>query len=697
LFWGLVLPLATIAYAIAANLVRHLARTTLSSKEIEGLVISGLASACVQESKEQVMFLLALLLPVGLAFLATMSLRATGTFGRPEPSNGWLSLLALVSQLCLFGVALHAFNHQATAGHRYRFLEAPSLIVAAVAMGVIVASASTRFDLTGPARAALCKLHHWTRWLPWTLAMFWNVMFASTGVFRLSELPRTAGLFNYHVAFTMGEYAAVLNGRVPLVDFFSQYQNLQAIIAYPVFKLFGFGVGSFTGVMFCLNATAFALLFSVLTKVAKSKWMALVLFVPLVALAYYVEPYDPENGYTSHSFNYFAVGPIRYFGMCLMAWFAVWYLEKPALSRFLVVAPISTLVAINNLDFGVPAAAGVLGCLLLFPLRFAHGNLAKRIVATAGLYVVASAVTLGLCCLSIRVLAGSWPLLSQLTVYQKSFAMVGFFMLPMPEMGLHWIIYLTSISAVIVAIYETFSVNHDEIADNRRIINGSLAYSGIASFGPLAYFVGRSHPWVLEATFLAWAYVLAQLLNRSWQRWREVATHTRAAAARFLIPIPTVGLLGLYALISAAIMEAPNPKLQFFRFTAVFPAKEAPDAALTKLIRKYVNAGDRTVIAYRDAHWLALQADVTNVFPFAHAESLILKDQLNPIMASLTQLPVDRQYLFGAPSSELQERLKAIGYDRLDGVGDFAVWHKEQRVSGAISALARTNDHAPTE
>jgi hypothetical protein len=481
----------------------------------------------------------------------------------------------------------------------------------------------------------------------------------------------------------MGEYAAVLNGRTPLLNFFSQYQNLQSFVAAPVFKVFGFGVGTFTAVMCCFTLTAFALQFSALARICRSKWTALVLFVPLVAVAFYAEESNNTSGYLANCFNYYAVGPIRYFGTCLMAWFAVWYLEKPSVSRLIVAAPISTLAAINNLDFGVPAAAGTLGCILLFPPRFGRANLAKRITGAAALYVITSTATLGLYCLSVRLLVGAWPLLSQLTVYQKTFALLGFFMLPMPKMGLHWIIYLTSISAIVIAIYETYSSNHDEIADNRRVINGSLAYSGIASFGPMAYFVGRSNPYVLEATFLVWAYVVAQLLHRSWHQWNEASRHPRAAAASFLTPIPVVGVLGLYVLIASNILEVPNPKVQIFRLAARFPQAEAPDAALTKLIRKYVGAGDKTVIAYRDAHWLALQAGVTNVYPFSHIQSLILKDQLNPVMAVLNRLPVNRQYFFGSPSSDLQERLLSTGYSKLDAIGDFAVWHKAHKRQGS--------------
>ncbi len=675
IFWSLTLPIAAVAYLIADKCLSQLG-PRISDESIAGYIFAEYAGNCAPEPAEQLGYVLAILLPVSLAFLVTLALRMLGVFRRPEPSGWWLGLLALFSQICLLGFGAKAILYQIRIVGSYRFLDGPALILAAIVLGIGLAFASLPMRLAPQLGAAWRAARRYT-WLPTVLATLWAIAFVVTGAFREHELPATSHTVYFHLPYTMGEYAAVVNGRVPLVDFFSQYQNLQNLLTVPIFRQFGVSVWSFTVVMCCFSTATLLLIYATLSKICRNSWTALVLFVPLVALAFYGEDVTP-NGYTSNLFNYYAVGPIRYFGPSLLALFACWYLEKPTVLRLVVVAPTATLVALNNLDFGIPAAAGMLACALLFPPQFERAGLVRRIVETASLYLLLMLATLGLYCLSVRIAAGVWPMLGQLMVFQKTFALLGYFMLPMPQMGLHWVIYLTCIAAVVVPIYETFSSVHSEIADNRRIINGSLAYAGVASFGPLAYYVGRSHYLVLEATFLAWAFVLVQLLNRAWQYWRDTTKSTRTPSD-FLLPIPTVAAVGLFVLIVPMVLEVPHPQTQMERLSASAPPSSASDAASAqaRLISKYVPAGDRTVIFYENGHWLALKAGVSNAFPYSNVGSVILEEQLNAIMAALARLPVQKQFLFGCPRPELLTRLAEQGFTQLEALGDFAVWFRK--------------------
>lgn len=666
------MPLSLAIYLIANKCVSAFAKGP-SAKQIADHIIASLASGCAPEPREQLGFVLALILPVALAFAVTMLLRRLGVFARQERPNPWVSALALLSQLVVFAVAARALVFQATTAYRYRFLEDIPLVAAGLIVGAGIASAS---HLPGefPRIRALCIWLQRLRWLPWLLALAWVVVHGLTGIFRQMELASASPTVKANFPFIMGEYAAVLDGRTPLVNFFPQYQNLQGLVLAPVFKIVGFGVGSFTTVMFCETVAAFALLFFALKKISQSAWTALLLFIPMVAMAFYSNELL-ANGYRTHSFNYYPVGPVRYFGTCLMALLSLWYLERPKLSRLIVCAVAATLVALNNLDFGVTAAAGMLACTLLFPPRFAAAGLVRRIIVAATLFGLSALTALGVYCLFLRVFAGGWPMLGQVIAYQKTFALLGFYMIPMPKLGLHWVVYLTLISAVVLVIFETFSVDHDTITDHRRLINGSLAYSGIAGFGPLAYYVGRSHPMVLVATFLAWTYVLVQLAHRAWQQWRETAGQPRRPGD-FLLCIPTVAIFGLYVLTWSAVFEVPNPVQELRRIFKQLPSAAGQDVALTKLINKYVPEGGKTAIVYRDAHWLALQAHVSNVFPFAHFGSLILKEQVNATMAALTQMPPKRQFVFGSPVPELRVLLEQSGYKQVEAIGDFAVWSK---------------------
>jgi hypothetical protein len=478
----------------------------------------------------------------------------------------------------------------------------------------------------------------------------------------------------------MGEFAAVLNGRTPLVDFFAQYQNVLTLVLAPLFKLTGLGPTVFTATMSGLALVGLGLLFSVLGRVCGNRWWALALFVPMVAVAFYSET-GAQDLYRTHPFIYYAVGPLRYFGPCLLAWVAARYLTRPCPIRLMTAAAVSLLVALNNLDFGVPAVVGVLACAILFPPAFDGGQF-RRILGAVALFVVTALATLGVYALFIRVWAGQWPMLGQLVVYQRAFALIGFYMLPMPEMGLHWIVYLTIIAAVLIPVFETFSSDAATITDNRRLINGCLVFSGFAAFGPLTYYAGRSHQRVLEAVFLWWVFILAQLVNRAWHEWRATA-HQPRRLRDLLLPIPLLTTFGMFLLVSSTLGETPNPVDHLSRVTktypATYPSVETAEAPLVALIGKYLPRGSTGMIVYQDAHWLAMRAGISNVFPFAHDGSLLLKEQLNVVMAALVRVPGPERYVFGAPVPELLARLNENGFARIDGMGGFGVWRAGTR------------------
>ncbi|HEY5956242.1 MAG TPA: hypothetical protein VIV60_06810 [Polyangiaceae bacterium] len=674
-FWASILPLGAVTVWATQHWTSLLAAAP-SGRVVQDATISEISGSCSPEPQEQLLLILSLVIPIGLAFFVTVAFRSMGIFRRRESSHPLLSALAFASQSCLVAIGLNALAIQGGVVFGYRFFAHPPLLGAIFAAGFILACAQLFSRAPWTIRTMFEAISRvW--WLPWLIAMSWVVAFAITGVFREVDLPHATGTVQLHVPYTMGEYAAVLNGRVPLVDFFSQYQNLFGLLVRPIFTIVGFSVGSFTTVMATLTVGGFALVYATFCRICRSRWIALVFFVPLVALGFYRELLDTDV-YLSNAFNYYAVGPLRYFGVCVLAWISTFYLGRPSLARLSIAASVALLVALNNLDFGIPAAVGTLGCVLLFPPRFGGLNLPARIGTSASLFVAVASATMGIYCLCIRMLAGAWPLLGQLTAYQKSFALLGCFMMPMPTTGLHWVLQLTAVSAVIVPIFETFSCDHNRIAADRRLINGGLAFAGLAAMGPLAYYVGRSHILVLEAIFFSWGLVLFQFMHRNWRQWRD-AVHRRRQPGDYLLAMPLAAALGLCVMVSSMMSEVPRPDKQWARLTTKFPGDVARDKALVDLIAKHSEPGETTVIAYPNAHLLAIHAGVNNVFPFAHTGSLLLKDQLNVVTAAMTRLPQGREFFYGNPVSEMRVRLQEGGYHRIDGIDDFDVWSKGQQ------------------
>jgi hypothetical protein len=378
------------------------------------------------------------------------------------------------------------------------------------------------------------------------------------------------------------------------------------------------------------------------------------------------------GGYLAGAFNYYAVGPLRYFGLFLLARLSVWYLEKPSISRLVPISAVAFFVALNNVDFGVPSAVAVLGCAILFPPPFRSLGVRRRLLALAT-FLASTGVSLAGYLAVVRIARGAWPRLGNLFLFQKVFAGYGFCMLPAPDTGLYWVVYLTLMASVLIPIYEVFiGMPHD--VEQRRL-NGILAYWGVAGMGPLTYYMGRSHSEVLHTVLCAWSFALAHLVCRAWILWSRRRDEQEKTGS-WLAVIPQVALASLFALMVPSVGDVPNPLTQIRRLALPDARAGAVDAKPVALIKKYVHRGENTVIVYRDAHWLALKAGVSNVYPFAHPDSLIILPQIDTALASLARLPAGREYVFGSLIGDVRGRLEALGFRKLEAEGDFAVWAK---------------------
>jgi len=678
LFWSLLLPISAASYYLVDRGVKAFAHAP-DSATISAIVLSEQSISCAPEPKEQLTFVLALVLPVCLMALTVMLLRRLGVFERPLHSNPWIDIPAIGMQLGVMYVGAHELYTQVAVVFGYRFLDMVGLIYASACTALALAFAHLPIQWSASVRVIgkLLKRHQWVAWL---FAFVWIVSFCASTVFRDAEVESLPATVRFHLPFTMGECAAVANGRTPLVDFFSQYQNLLSLLLAPLFRLLGVTIATFTGAMALLSLVGLILLFDATRRVCNNAWIALALFVPFMAIAFYPESVG-STAYDANAFNYYAVGPMRYFGLLLLAWVVAVYLERPGPVRVVFSAAAALLVALNNLDFGVPSAVGVLACVLLFPPSSMGRTLDRRIAKTGILFGLAALATLGMYLLVIRVAAGAWPMLSQLAQYQKTFALLGFFMMPIPEHGLHWVIYLCSVAAVLVPLFEAFACVREEMPQSRRLVNGSLAYAGIATTGPLAYFVGRSHHLVIIASFCAWGYMVILFAYRAWLDWKLIQSQPRSSGAH-LVPIPALAVCTLLALQFPNLAYIPNLRQQWHRLTTHKTPQKDENAPLVAAIRKRVGVGGKAVICYHDGHVLAMRAGVENYFPFAHPGSLIIKEQLNAVMASLARLPAGREFFFGNASTELNARLEQNGYCQLETIEDFVVWGKSQCLAG---------------
>jgi hypothetical protein len=199
--------------------------------------------------------------------------------------------------------------------------------------------------------------------------------------------------------------------------------------------------------------------------------------------------------------------------------------------------------------------------------------------------------------------------------------------MPIPGLlGLHLLIYLTYVGAIIAA-----TVRMRRRAPN-RVLTGMLAWAGVFGLGAGFYFVGRSHPATLVHEFSAWALTLVLLTILA---VRELsARRLRRTAVGALIVLFGFGLA------ACSLAQAPTPWDQVARLQAPFaPEEEQPDPeplvppedpATRRFVASLADGRSRFVVRHgapvaillTTGHRIADAYGVVNVSPYTGTESI---------------------------------------------------------------------------
>jgi hypothetical protein len=671
LFWAMLLPIAAATSVAVWKLARVVAPRAASTADIAQAFIPGWSQECAPEPVEQTAYVLAVAVPIVFMCAALALLRRMRVFEREDRDSFWVAAAAVVAQLVLVGSVVHA-----SASQTGQLWVSPSSDIIPVQTVIVLGMGGWLGLRWQPAawKARWTSAHRLlSKWpgLAWLVAGGWTLARLLESVFTERSLATAQPVDTlYHLPFQMGEFAAAVNGRVPLVDFRSQYENLMALVLRPVFGLVGFNVTSFTCAMAALSLIGFLLVYRVFVRVAGSPWVGLLLYVPWVGVS--LANMDPDSSVRRSAFSYYAVGPIRYLGVFVLAYGTAWYLAAPRLRRLAAVSCVAGLVVLNNLDFGVPAAAGLWLTAVLFPPP-GRARI-RQTLRGSGVALGSAALTVAAYWVIVRLAWGSWPQAGALTEYQRAFAVFGFNMLAMPDVGLHWILYATFMTAVLYAVFVRYSESAAAFSCRRRQSTGMLAYGGVAGLGSAAYYVGRSHPAVLVTLFAAWAFVAVLLTHRVVGEVCAAQKSSREGGySVYAIPVAT--LLGLWGCLMPFVLEVPNVRAEVERLWHPHggPVDLRP-AHLVTLVNKYVHKGEPAVILYPDGHWLAIRASVRNLSPFAHPDSVLLRAQLGPVFESIQRLPRHHRYVLGRLMGPISDRLSREGFARVDADGDFEVW-----------------------
>ena len=334
---------------------------------------------------------------------------------------------------------------------------------------------------------------------------------------------------SYHTSFAWGDY---FPGVSP------QYVHL---IPYLVPWVRTHGLLCFTLTMTALDLLELAMVFDVLLRVVRKEWVALALFVPCLALA--VHPIPGQWTVTDYALS--VHHPAKTFGPIVLLWLVSW-------DAFPLTPLVATLVAINNVDYGIPAFIVT----AIVDLRRSNGKGWK-------LWLIAS--------------GGAALFLPDMSI-QMQYGKYGFGDFPMPDLGMHWLFYGVFLAASVYGWRNRHSV---------------LLWLGGMGFGSMVYYMGRSHPYSLLISFSFLGPCIALL---AWE--------TRHALS------PT--LAALFALMVVDVVNFPRPDLK--RLFGNDPRFSQALDFMAGHVRS--SGEKTVLISYPFGKLIAMKAGVTDIDPY---------------------------------------------------------------------------------
>jgi hypothetical protein len=570
------------------------------------------------EPVEHGRYLVAVMAPLGFAAAVILLARRPPRL-RPSITRA----LVIAGQLGLVAFAMAALigqRHVLFSGIKpWHVFQGPMLIFA----GALLIAALLTMRIPG-ASAAIGRIARERR----TLRIACAAVAVVVGVVWLLEAVQTdrlaedIGLLNW----TFNDVFAVLDGHDPLVDYHLIYAKLVPYGA--ALALLAFGKTGFVYTLFLTTLSLLALLgvYATFRRVTRSSLLALGLFVPFVGIS--------DLG---HTMAMPAMWPMRYGGAYLLAWLTARLIDGERPRRAWVVFLIAGVVAINDLEFGIAAmAASVAALLCARPPRSA-----RDVLRLAG--EVGAGAAGAIACVSVLTLvrAGSLPKLDLLLEWPRIFTSLGWFSLPLPQLGLHLAIYATLCGAIAVATVRMVS------GDGDVLLTGMLAWSGVFGLLASSYYLGRSDEIKLAALLSLWCFALALLM----------VVCVRALSARgWRAPTPAelLVLFG-FALAVSAIGHLTSPTYLVRRLRSS-PSLPAPHYRLAteRQIGGLVARGEKVAILLPEGFRIAYELGLDNVAPYQMQNAVVTRRQFRTLLDAITRERVTDVFL-PSPGARVQE------------------------------------------
>jgi hypothetical protein len=585
-----------------------------------------LGAEVYRKPAEQMRYLLAIAFVLGLGLVVALA-RLPSALTETRARRVGVRLASIGGQIAIVGVAAWSWQAQ----FHWSDGEPPTvhfgdgdLIAAVVIAGALGLLARVRPSWLDP-RPFIARPE---RWVWFGVAVLLTMCWLLPSVFREQNLASAGREVTYHLQFTFDDCVALLDGRTPLVNYAAQYASLLPFVVWPVLRLGGAQIGTFTVTMCFLSLIGLLAVQRVFALVTRNERLALALYVPFLATSLF---FILRNG--SHLFswaNYYAVFPMRYVGPYVLLWLCVRHLRGMRPRSPIAVFAFGGLVVLNNVEFGLPAFAGTVAAMMIGG-RPGSARVLRLIkdgtLGLAGALAAVSALTL--------LLTGKLPNLGLLTMYSRLFAEGGYGLMHTPVAGLYLLVVMTFAAAILVAAVRYRSGAID------TAYTAALAYSGVFGLGAGNYYMGRTHPAGLTVLFSIWALsvaLLALLALRALAAWRD-----RSGAPS---PLLIAGALVLLGLVGATVAQFPAPWTQIRRIATSEPAPPPYDvSAAVTLLRRTAKPGEPVVMFAPLGHLIALDAGVENVSTYSHPDGVFTYQQLNEVLAALHDAGGTRFYL----------------------------------------------------
>lgn len=574
--------------------------------------------------------------------------------------------LTLLNELCILAGKLSLLAYVAVIYYKFArgelsFLAHSRPLNIGIAVAVVCLSSAFK-------RNRVLSAFLRSRWTHLSIAAIVTAIFLLPSLQTSNTIDFTLPHLSNHLPYQLDEFAAAINGRTSLVDFFPQYQNLSPYLLSKVFDLIKLSIGSYTAVMAILSWFSLLLVYKVFSSF--SGQYALLLYFPFLGLSFF--PQVVVGAERATNFTYFSLGPMRYFGPWAILYLLSSYLQKPSIKRLTLLFLVSSVAVLNNLDFSFPALVGAAIAVLLTHKEdlvpewtFTFKTLSILSASLISVFATFAIFT--------WFKSGEFPHWEQILLFQKTFALFGFFMMPMPNFGLQHLVYLTLMAALVAGFAQNAKV-YTMLLQPERQLSGLLIFSGIYGLGAGMYYVGRSHPWTLIAIYPLAGFALMLLCWASFHCMKRTKATIITQPFTFAGHIVSGLLLGLgyfSALISWS--DIPSPATQLARLNKVGIVFNEAQGNLVSALKSNTALGEAVIITYPYSHLLALNAGVQNLLPYSQNGSIILKSQIDKIIYTIKFHRIRKVFGESLPV-EFSDALEKLGFKIRRGRQELEYW-----------------------